>query len=57
MQEDINAVLHALRDLGWSARHAAMIHQVPRNTLTDRLQNIYLVKIVKKKNSKIIKKL
>ena len=48
MQEDINAALHAVRNLGWSARHAAKIHQVPCNTLTDRLQNIYLIKIVKK---------
>ena len=48
MQEDINAALHAVRNLGWSARRATKIHQVPHNTLTDRLQNIYLIKIVKK---------
>ena len=35
-QEDINAALHAVRELGWSARRAAMIHNIPRNTLTDR---------------------
>ena len=36
MQEDINAALHAVRELGWSKRQAAIVHNVPRNTLADR---------------------
>ena len=35
-QEDINAALHAVRNLGWAAKRAAKVHGVPRNTLTDR---------------------
>ena len=37
MQEDINAALYAVRSLRWSTSHAARTHQVPRNTLADRL--------------------
>ena len=28
-QEDINAALHAIQELGWSARWAVKIHNIP----------------------------
>ena len=36
-QEDINVALHAIQELEWSAHQAVKIHNIPHNTLTERL--------------------